>query len=414
MDEIDPVLRQPLDEDTIAMLGHLLQRRRDGNTAAPTIQELNDELGLVIATTRTAASELNERRLAVQEGTGLFATVQWPALASIQGKQVRMSLAQQLEDAGVEVTDAQQDSWAEADSQAAEISAPPEASSPADHVFPMIAAARSGLMARALAEARKVTAATITTAVVPLVARAAGWFARVLTAMGDEHSPATRHELPASGVPAAQAAYEDGFAAELSRHRDLAMQSYVKALTADPGFHRARLRYAWTMFVTDQADQALDELGRLIDSFPDLSAARLMRAAMVVELAARGDGDLVAVADKAAADLDPVDQDAHADRAWSRLLRSRALLMNGKVPVAIRAAQHAVALEPSRAEAYHALGLALTAGEDYLQAAWAQAAALLADHEFLTAGEELFNLRQIAQVQQAVPHARALIDHTWQ
>jgi hypothetical protein len=39
---------------------------------------------------------------------------------------------------------------------------------------------------------------------------------------------------------------------------------------------------------------------------------------------------------------------------------------------------------------------------------------LLADDEYLVAGEALFNLRQIAQVEQSVPHARALIDHTWQ
>jgi hypothetical protein len=414
MAELDPLLRQPLTDESVRLLHHLLQRRRNGNVGLPTVQEVTDALGFIAATTRMCTGELNDRRLVIEDGHGLFATLKWPALASVQGKQVRMSLSQQLRDAGVEATEAQADSWADADTPARDLFSPPEAGNAADAIFPMMQSARLGHIAHALAGARKVTAAAIPTAVVPLLARAAGWFGRVLTAVGDEHSPALKYLPPMSENEAAAEAYHEGYAAELAHNREHATRAYVAALSADPAFLRARLRYVWTLFASDHADAALDELMRLIDAQPALSAARLMRAAILVDLASRDDGDPAGAAAKVAADLDAVDQDTQADRAWSRLLRSRALLMSGQKAVAIKAARHSIALEPSRPAAYHALGLALTAAEDYVAAAWAHGAALLADDEYLVAGEALFNLRQIAQVEAAVPHARALIDHTWQ
>ena len=278
MGELDPLLRRPLTEDAAILMAHLLQRRRDGNVALPTVQEVNDALGFIVATTRSCTAELNDRRLVIEDGHGLFATLKWPALASVQGKQIRMSLAQQLGAAGVEATEAQADSWADADTPSREIFAPPEAGNAADAIFPMIQSARMGHLAHALAGARKVTAASIPTAVVPLLARAAGWFGRVLTATGDERSPALRHQPPMSEVPAAAEAHAEGYAAELAHNRELAMRAYVAALRADPAFLRARLRYVWSMFASDRADAALDELTRLIDAQPSLSAARLTRA----------------------------------------------------------------------------------------------------------------------------------------
>jgi hypothetical protein len=89
-------------------------------------------------------------------------------------------------------------------------------------------------------------------------------------------------------------------------------------------------------------------------------------------------------------------------------------LLKGDVPRAVAAARQAVALEPSRPENYHALGLALTQAEQWLWAAWAEAAAVLADHEFLEAGEALFNLGRIPEVAENLPQTKNLIDESWQ
>jgi tetratricopeptide (TPR) repeat protein len=340
--------------------------------------------------------------------------MRWPLIAAIHGKQVRMSLAQQLRDAGLDVSEEQANGWADADGALSETDAPPKSDTAADVIFPMVTSAHSGHMAHALATARKATAATIPTAVVPLLARAAGWFARVLTALGDPAAPSLRHELPMSTDLAASEAFAEGWHAELVRHRELAMASYVRALRTDPGFHRARLRYAWVLFTEDRADAALSELSRLLESTPALSPARLMRATINVELGAKGAIAAAALPSRVAPDLDAVDQDTAADRAVSRLLRSRASLIAGQVPTAIKTARHSIALEPSRPEPYHALGLALTEAREFEAAAWAHSAALMAHHDFLVAGEAMFNLRQIPKLESAVPHARALIDQTWQ
>ena len=100
--------------------------------------------------------------------------------------------------------------------------------------------------------------------------------------------------------------------------------------------------------------------------------------------------------------------------AWADLLVARALIAEGEPQQAVAHAKRAIALAPELGEAYHWLGQALTAMGELLEAAWAEAAALLADHQMAVAAEALFNLRQAPSVAAQVPHARLFIDAAWQ
>lgn len=413
MPEPDALIRRPINDEARTLLEWLVERRRNANLTPPTVQEATDELGWVAAGTRRAAQELHDRRLAVVAEPGVLASLCWPRLTDIAGKRVFMALADQLAAVRAAPSPDLAAAWTEAE-QTGEMPPPEKAdSTAADEAWLMVRAAYHGRLAEALSAARRATAATIATGVVPLLARAAGWIARVLTALGDAASPAIRYELPMTDNERAALAYEAGWRAELVRNRDQARAAYEQALRLDPGFHRAALRKAWAAFAGGSPYAALAELSSLIAQTPTVSAARLLRAEILIHLAAAGE----APADweeKAKTDILSTKEDPRGDRSLASLLASRLLLVKGDVPRAINAARQAVALEPSRPENYHALGLALTQAEEWLWAAWAEVAALLADHEFMEAGEALFNLRRIPEVAAQLPQTKNLIDETWQ
>jgi len=413
MPKPDSFIRRPLNDEARALLEWLVERRRGGNLAPPTVQEATEELGWVTAGTRKAAQELHERRLVVVSEPGVLASLRWPWLTEIAGKRVFMTLADQLAAVEAAPPPDMAETWAEAE-QTADIP-PPEKTgdTAADEAWLMIRAAHHGQLAMALSAARRATAATIAKGIVPLLARAAGWIARLLTALGDPASPAIRYELPMTQNEKAALAYEAGWRAELVRNREQARAAYDEALRIEPGFHRAALRKAWATFAGGSPEDALADLASLIAQNPTLSAARLLRAEILVELAADGRAP-TDWEETAKADITSTKHDPRGDRALASLLAARLLLLKGDVPRAVAAARQAVALEPSRPENYHALGLALTQAEQWLWAAWAEAAAVLADHEFLEAGEALFNLRRIPEVAENLPQTKNLIDESWQ
>ncbi|MCX7600143.1 MAG: hypothetical protein N2512_14945, partial [Armatimonadetes bacterium] len=359
MPEPHLLVRRPVSDEARTLLEWLVKRRRDGLLVPPAVQDATDELGWVAAGTRRAAQEMHDRRLLVLAGAGTLAELRWPRLTDVAGKRVFMTLADQLAAVGAAVSPDMAEAWTEAE-ETGEVP-PPEKTgdTAADHVWLVVRAAYHGGLAEALSAARRATAATIAAGVVPLLARAAGWIARVLTVLGDPASPALRYELPMTDNEQAALAYEAGWRAELVRNRDQARAAYDEALRLDPGFLRAAMRKAWTTFAAGWPDAALADLDPLIARNPTLSAARLLRAEILIHLAAMGQAPADWV-ETAKADIASTKEDPRGDRGLASLLASRLLLERGDVPRAINAARQAVALEPSRPENYHALGLALT------------------------------------------------------
>ncbi|MBC7289358.1 MAG: hypothetical protein H5T86_15220 [Armatimonadetes bacterium] len=361
---------------------------------------------------RAAADELHERRLAVVEGPGIVAPVRWPRLASLGGK-LRMNLADQLAAAGADVDEGLAGAWAEADDKGAPPEAEPSVGGPVREVFLAIGAAHRGDLPASMEHCRHATAGTIVQGVVPMLARMAGWLERMMTALKTPQARAVRYSLPPSQNQQAQALFTQGWQAEIVRSRERARAAYVAALHADPGFDQARLRYAAVLFAIGETDAALSELGRLATARPRLWHAHLMRAEMLLRAAAQGAAPEGWDAE-AQRHLDVVASLTGADLAWADTLRAQLSLMRGDVDSAVAVARRAIALEPSLARAYHCLGQGLVAGGELLAGAWAEAAALLADYEFVEAAEALFALRQSPQVASQVPHARQLIDESWQ
>lgn len=413
MPEPHILVRRPVSDEARSLLEWLVQRRQDAVLAPPSIQEATEEIGWVAAGTRRAAQELHDRRLVVVADASMLASLQWPRLTDVAGKRLFMTLADQLAAVDAAPHPDLAAAWSEAE-QTGDVPPPEKAGdTAADACWLMVRAAYHGRLAEALSAARRATAATIAAGVVPLLARAAGWIARVLTALGDPASPAIRYELPMTDNERAALAYEAGWRAELVRNRDQARAAYDEALRLDPGFDRAALRKAWVAFADGLPDAALAALSPLIARSPTLSAARLLRAEILIHLATTGEAP-TDWEQTAKADITSTKEDPRGDRSLASLLASRLLLAKGDVPRAINAARQAVAIEPSRPENYHALGLALTQAEEWLWAAWAEAAALLADHEFMEAGEALFSLRRIPQVADQLPQTKSLIEESWQ
>jgi tetratricopeptide (TPR) repeat protein len=413
MPEIHVLIRRPLSEGAQRVLGYLLARRRQGRLVPPIIRDAAEELETLAPAVRQAAEELHERRLAVLDEAGILAPIRWPLLTAIKGRGWSMSLAEQLAEVGAEVPGEIEAAWGEAEKTGEWPAAEATGDAPADQAWLALRAAQHGDATLALEACRRCAEATIATGVVLLMARLAGWMDRILTATGSPQAPAVRFELPMSDNERAQQAFVAGWQAELIRNRERAQAAYVEALRADPGFDRARLRYAQVTFDLGGADVALAELLRLTQARPRLGAAHLLRAELILELVEAG-ADLQRWNEQVELHIAAALGDANADhgRAWA--LRSRKLMAEGKGEEAAEAARRAIALQPGCAEYYHLLGSALAPAGDLVAAAWAEAAGVLADHEFTAAAQALFTLRQLPQVASAVPHGRQLIDETWQ
>lgn len=410
---IHPLIRRPLSEEATQLLGYLLRRRREGHLQPPLVRDAADELDVLVPAVRTGAEELHERRLAVLSQPGVIAPVAWPKLTAVSGRGVHLHLTDQLTEVGALPPEGVAEAWTEAEETHGWPAPEPTGDSPGDEVWLALRAAHHGDPAGALEACRRATAATLRRGVVPLLARMAGWLDRLLTAAGAPESPALRYELPGSENATAAQYFREGWAAEIIRSRERAQTAYIQALRADPGFDSARLRYAQVTFDLGEPDRALAELARLTQARPRLGAAHLLRAEMLVELAEQG-GPPEGWDGQAAAHIRAALADEGADASRAHALEARRLLVKGEAEAAAKAARGAIARQPGRAENYHLLGLALAPAADLVAAAWAEAAAVLADHEFTPAAETLFGLRQSPDVAAAVPHARQLIDETWQ
>ncbi|MGD9520296.1 MAG: tetratricopeptide repeat protein [Armatimonadota bacterium] len=413
MGEIHALVRRPLSEEADQLLRYLVRRRREGNLQPALVRDVAEAMDVLVPVVRTAGEELHERRLIVLAAPGIIAPLCWPKLTAIAGRGVRMDLAEQLAAVGIEVPSTLLERWAEAETKSDW--PPPQAGGDGadDQVWFALCAAAHGALGEALEACRRATASTIAAGVIPLLARFAGWLDRMLVALRAPESTALRCEPPDSENEAARQAFYEAWHEEMIRNRKSAQLAYIRALRADPGYDRARLRYAQTVFDLGEPAQALAELARLTQARPRLGAAHLLRAEMLIKLAEDGhapEGWLQQAETHLAAAMQ--DPDCDHGRAWT--LRARMLMTQGQTAECAKAARKAIALEPGRPEGYHLLALALTADGLLIEAAWAEAAAVLADHEYIAAAEMLFNLRQAPQVASAVPHARQLIDEMWQ
>jgi thioredoxin-like negative regulator of GroEL len=408
MSEIHVLLRHPLEETAARLLAFLVARRREGNLAPPSVAESAEELAIPPPAARAAGEELNERRLVVLAEPGIFALLRWPRLTHLQGRGLRMALAEQLEAVGAPVPAELAEAWSQAEENQQWPPPANPATGPAETVWLALRAAHHAALEQSLAACRQATAATIEAGVVPLLARLAGWLERLMVALGMDSAPALRYELPDSANPRARELFQQGWQAELTRNRHRAQLAYVAALRADPGYHRARLRYAEVTFRLGQQEAAVAELARLVEAHERLGAAHLLCAQLRLEMAGAD------AAEEVERHLQAALADARADHAQARLLLSRLRLAQGRPAEALSQARQAVALEPSRAESYHTLGGALVETGDLEPAAWSYAAAVLADPDYAPAAEALFHLRQLAAVAPLVPHARQLKDESWQ
>lgn len=416
MKDLHPFLRRPLSAEAQATLAYLIRLRRGGELAPPTIRELARETSMLEATVRTAAEELHERRLVVVAVPGTVAPICWPRLASIKGRRFAMRLADQLQTAGVTVPAQVADRWEEAEELGDWEGMEDRfggAEGPLGQMGRALVLAHKGELGESLELCRRVAAATVETALVPLLARMSGWLDRMLTAAGDPAAPAVAHALPSSENEEAERFFHQAWHAEVLRNREAAASGYVKALRADPGYDRARIRYARVLYEMGHTEQSLSELKRLATARPGLAAAHLVRAELMIELAQAGSPP-PSWAEETAEHLRMAEQCRNANMGAVHCLRARLRLLTGDPAGAAEAARAAIAAQPGDAEGYHVLGNALAADGEITPAAWAQASALLCDHEHSQAAQALFALRQVPGLAAEVPHARQLIDETWQ
>ncbi len=413
MGGIHPLIRRPLSEEATQLLDYLLRRRREGDLQPPLVRDAAGELDTLVPVVRTAAEELHERRLAVLLQPGIVAPVAWPRLTAVSGRGVHLHLTDQLTEVGAAPPEALAEAWTDGEGEGDWPAPEPTGDSPADEVWLALRAAHHGDLAGALEACRRATAATLRAGVIPLLARLAGWLDRLLTAARAPESPALRYEPPGTENATAGQYFQEGWEAEIIRSRERAQAAYIEALRTDPGFDGARLRYAQVTFDLGEPNRALAELARLTQARPRLGAAHLLRAAMLLDLAEEG-APPEGWDEQAAAHIRAALADERADASLAHALEARRLSVRGEAEAAAKAARGAIARQPGQAGHYHLLGLALAPTADLVAAAWAEAAAVLADHDFIPAAETLFSLRQSPQVAGAVPHARQLIDETWQ
>ena len=411
MIEIPRLITDPLTEHARAVLEVILKRRQRGEIEPPSVTRLAEETEMPAPVVRAAVDELHERRLVVVDEEGTLAPARWPRLVSLTGR-LRLNLAEELVAAGIPIDETTAREWEAADDEARPPEAEPPEGSPAHHTFQAIVAAHGGRMAEALEQCRHVAAAVASVRVVPMLARLSGWLDRVMLAAGMPEARFFRLMRRQRAEELSETLFRQGWQAEVVRNYDRAERAYVEALRQAPGFDAARIRYAAVLAKSGRLAQAEREMARLVRARPSLAAAHLMRAELLLRLAHQGEGPTRLsheVRQHAEAAIE-----AGGDMAWADLLVARALIAEGEPQQAVAHAKRATALAPELGEAYHWLGQALTAMGELLEAAWAEAAALLADHQMAVAAEALFNLRQAPSVAAQVPHARLFIDAAWQ